>query len=263
MTLYEIINIFVNIDKNLVLNKKKFKGLTKQLPVDKIDFQDLSYHKVKKYIDDSIPLIITGIPNEFITDFKNYSLVENVLNNPKNNIILNQYFFPKIPKFKNFIKKYIRKTIISMIQLNGNYESGKAHIDFVSSYNIYYLHKGEKKVIIVPEQCTNYLDMNIGIDNVYVKDDINTNNRDDWLKKIPSYWSFILKQNEILLFNNSKCIHKFKNICEQAEAFSIRVYHSDSSHLIRRNGILNLNSAYHFSKIITNKNLLREQNKMN
>lgn len=265
LTSYEIINNIININKNT--NKKvclkKFKGQTKEMIVDKIDFKNISLKKIKKYIDNSIPLVITNIPNKFSKDFTKYSLVDNILNNHDNkNIILNQYFLPNIPNFKKFIKKYIQKTIISMIQLNGNYESGKAHIDFVSSYNIYYLHKGEKKVTILPYEYTDYLDMSVGIDNIYVKDDINIGDNNDWLKKVPSYWSFVLKENELLLFNNSKCIHKFKNTINPVEAFSIRVVHSDSSHLIRLNNIFNFKSAYHFSKIIMNNNFLREQNKM-
>ena len=169
---------------------------------------------------------------------------------------------PNIPNFKKFIKNYINKTIISMIQLNGNYESGKAHIDFVSSYNIYYQNKGKKHVIILPDNNTDYLDLHIGIDNIYVKDDKNISGNNDWLNKVPSYWSFELEQNELLIFNNSKCIHKFINITKTTEAFSIRIFHSDSSKLIRNSNILNIKTALHFAKIITTNNTIRNQNKM-
>lgn len=271
MTLYEISNnlkntfnkknIYPNNDNNLFIKSKKLK-------IKKINYNEISYDILKKYIDNSIPIIIKNIPKKYTDDFKKYSLVEKNLlikkniQSPKNNIILNQYFIPDIQNFKEFIKKYIDKQIISMIQLNGNYESGKAHIDFVSSYNIYYLNKGKKHVIIVPDANTRYLDLNIGIDNVYVKDDKNTSEGNDWLNKVPSYWSFELEQNELLLFNNSKCIHKFINMTKVTEAFSIRIYHSDSSKLIRNSNILNIKSAFHFSKIITSNNIKRKQNEM-
>jgi len=265
MTLYEITN---NIKNNIKykqisnINHKKLFTKSKKLKIKKINYSEISYNIIKKYIDNSIPVIIKNIPNKYTNDFKKYSLIKEDIENPKNNIVLNQYFIPNIPNFKEFIKKNINKTIISMIQLNGNYESGKAHIDFVSSYNIYYLNKGKKRVIIIPDDNTNYLDLNLGIDNIYVKEDINIGKNNDWLNKVPSYWSFELKENELLLFNNSKCIHKFINITSGTEAFSIRVIHSDSSKLIRNANIFNIKTGLHFYKIITTNNIKRKQNKM-
>lgn len=258
MTIYETFNMIKNYNHKKIKNiPLKFNGTTIQKNIDIINYNDISYDIIKKYIDKSIPFIIRNVPKKYKNDVQKYS-INSVHNFPKNNIQLNQYFNPDIPNFYKFLTKYIKKNLLSMVQLNGNYKSGVAHIDFVSSYNVYFMHRGCKKVIIVPENYTKYFYMKKSIDNVFVANDLDMDN-EEWLNNVPFYWSFILQENDILIFNNSKCIHKFQNLTTNSEVFSMRVFHSDSSYYIRKYNILNYNTALHFSKIILNKNIFRKE----
>ncbi len=280
MTLYELLNLIINYKLNKKNKVQKiFNGISQKISVREINYSGLNYEIIKKHIDKSIPVIIKNAPHKLFKDFEKYTIGDYDNINAKNKIILNQYFMPDIPNVKNFLNKYVKKSIASLVQLNGNYKAGSAHIDFVSTYNIYFLQRGRKKVYIVPHTNTCYLDMEKGIDNIHVREeknsddstncsisnntnDTNDTNDDKWLNKIPSYYQCELVPGDILLFNNSKCIHKFINLEKDSEVFSLRVFHSDSNPDICKNNILNFETGKHFYKIITNKNVLRYQNKL-
>jgi len=107
----------------------------------------------------------------------------------------------------------------------GDYKSGVTHIDMTASYNFYFMLKGRKDVLIGPKGFEKYTDMAYGIHNVYVKNEKKDSHHIDkmeWLKELPYYYRFELQENEILVFNNAACLHKFVNITENNVALTCR-----------------------------------------
>lgn len=144
-----------------------------------------------------------------------------------------------------------------MASFAGNYKSGYAHIDAFPSYNFYYVKQGKKQVYIIPHEYTCYLNMKGGIDNIYVEYDNANNNKLEWLNKVPEYYNFELETGDVLIFNNSKCIHKFTNLTNNNIIYTIRLYNTDVSTLILKNDILHYEQAYEFSNIILNGEIIK------
>ena len=96
--------------------------------------------------------------------------------------------------------------------------------------------------------------MDNGIDSVFVK---NSGDNSNWISEVPEYYGFDLKAGEVLLFNNSHCIHQFINTTGEEVVYTIRLTCFDSSPLILCNDIFNWKQAYHFSKILVNGGLAR------
>lgn len=240
----------------LILNKfKKDKNPKKIVGKHDIKVLDISNEKnlkdkIKKCLDNSVPIILKNASKEIYKEHMKYSKIKEN-NKSKNKPIINVHYSLNIPETKKFIKKYINKTIISTVQIGGNYITGPAHIDTSPSYNFYYLLSGKKEVIILPYQYAKYLNMKSAIDNIYVTED---KNDDKWLKKIPGYWKGIIEKNDILIFPSSKCIHKFTNLLDDCEAFTTRLFTTDVVDIILKNDIFNIKLAYQYSKMILTSN---------
>ena len=165
-----------------------------------------------------------------------------------------------MPNLKVFVDKYIKKKILTLVQFNGSYKTTPAHIDSSANCNLYYLKSGKKKVIVIPYQYTHYLEMYNDIDNITVCEDKDNDKKKynkNWIQKIPGYWETILNEGDVLFFNSSKCIHKFYNLTDDCEAFSVRMFNWDASELVLKNDIFNYKMAKQLEHVITTPNYIR------
>ena len=121
----------------------------------------------------------------------------------------------------------------------GSYQQGVAHIDVAPcTVNFYYLRRGRKEVIIAPPHATRALSgMRRGYDSIWVPGSNEMPSKvapeETYLRNLPAYYRFELKENSLLVFNNSGSLHHFKNltqddidddeVLETPEALSTRI----------------------------------------
>ena len=102
----------------------------------------------------------------------------------------------------------------------------------------------------MPRQYNPLLNLVGGYDSVYVGDDQADDSSLGWLKTIPGYYSFEVSDGDVLLFNNSACIHKFLNLTHNPMIFTMRLVHADSSPTTLKNDCLNWQGAKYFTDIM-------------
>ena len=90
----------------------------------------------------------------------------------------------------------------------------------------------------------------MGYDSVFVKDDKADGSSLGWLDTIPGCYEFEVSEGDILLFNNSACIHKFLNLTHNPEIFTMRLVHADASPRTLYNDCLNWQGAKYFTDIM-------------
>jgi hypothetical protein len=221
--------------------------------VTRIHYNDLHKNTLSKYIDKSEPVILIGLPDVYLEEITKIHSKE-ILTIDK--LVINTYIFPKLKRLSTFINNYINnKKILILIHFSGKYDQGIAHLDTAASYNFYFLKKGKKQVYIIPQEYTKYLNLQYGEDSVFVKDDEFSLS---WIDKVPEYYNFTLKENEILIFNNAKTIHKFKNLNGDEEAYSVRLTNMDANGLVLKKDIFNYELMLKVFDKSVNSNIIRE-----
>lgn len=65
-----------------------------------------------------------------------------------------------------------------------------------------------------------------------------------------AYYEFEVSEGDVLLFNNSACIHKFMNLTENPEIFTMRLFITDASPLTLKNDLFNWTGAKYFTGIL-------------
>ena len=74
-------------------------------------------------------------------------------------------------------------------------------------------------------------------------------NPHQWVESLPGAWAFDLYEGEVLIFRNAGCVHQFKNVTENPEFFSVRVFSSDISPVLARHHVFNWTQARQFAKL--------------
>ena len=97
-----------------------------------------------------------------------------------------------------------------------------------------------------------------GYDSVFVADDTADTSQMDWLNRLPGYYEFELDQGDVLLFNNSACIHKFLNLTPNPEIYTIRLFSGDASPLTLKNDVFNWAGSRYFASILLNPTSVRD-----
>jgi hypothetical protein len=109
----------------------------------------------------------------------------------------------------------------------GRYSQGKSHIDLgPNTYNCYFLRKGVKDIVIGPPEVTKNIPFTPGIDGLYIPD--SECEKREYLASLPYYYRVDLGAQEMLVFNNSSCLHHFRNVVDpkdgsHPEALTLRV----------------------------------------
>ena len=148
---------------------------------------------------------------------------------PKDKLLIDQFTMPKLGKLADWIKTNTGKGVAYMARFSGGYSGGFAHIDSFPSYNFYYMKEGRKKVYIIPRQFNPLLDLANGYDSVFVKDDTADESQLEWLDRLPGYYQFEVESGDVLMFNNSACIHKFMNLTDHPTIYTVRLFSADAS----------------------------------
>jgi hypothetical protein len=230
--------------------------ITRNVKIDEVEFSELEEYTIPDHMKESKPVIIKKIPDEYFTELLKYG--DEVIDENCDKLIIESFILPKIGKMKNFIDHYVKLPILYMAKFTGNYGESRAHIDSFPSCNVYYVKKGGKSVKIIPPEFSKYFDKENGIDNVYIKEDDNSNL--DWLNKVPYYYSCELSEGDLLFFNNAECIHKFINKTGKEEIYTIRVFSEHVSPLVLENDIFNWNQYSYLSGVILGKKIIRDPN---
>ena len=115
----------------------------------------------------------------------------------------------------------------------GRYSQGKAHIDLgPHTINCYFLRSGGKDVVVVPPEVTKAQDLQSGIDGLYLE--ASEGEGREYLAGLKYYYRVDLAPQSMLVFNNSSCIHQFRNVPDAKtgrwpEALSIRIKYTASA----------------------------------
>lgn len=228
-----------------------------RLQIDVLEADELTRTTLPHYIKNSEPVVIKGVPRALFDVLENYAPAIPP-NYPTDKLLIDQFTFPRLGELSRWIREQTGKSIAYMARFSGGYSGGFAHIDSFPSYNFYVVKRGRKRVFIVPRQYNHLLDLANGYDSVFVKDDSADDQHMEWLEKLPGYYEFELEAGDVLLFNNSACIHKFMNLTENPEIFTLRLFSLDSSPLILKNDVLNWEGAKYFASILLNPTSIRD-----
>jgi hypothetical protein len=220
--------------------------------VTRIQYNDLNKNTLSNYIDNSLPVILIGLPDIYKEEITSTHTKEFLTTD---NIVLNTYFFPKLKNLSKFVNNYLKKNILVLIHFSGKYKQGLAHLDTIASYNFYFLKRGKKQIYIIPQEYSKYIDLQYGVDNLFVNDDKISLS---WIDKVPEYYNFTLNENETLIFNNVKTIHKFNNLMGDEEAYSVRLTNMDANGLVLKKDIFNYKLMQHFYDNLIKTNVIRE-----
>ena len=173
-----------------------------------------------------IPVVVKNIPD----CFKNHFLQSTKISSHKNYNIKAKMMNDKRTiqsKFIKWVKKVSGQRILYILKFSGDYNSVRTHIDTTMIFpniNYYMLLEGQKDVLIIPKGFERYINMKQGIESVYVNE-VDYQNISDmpWLKKLPYYYHFTLNAGSVLVFDNTACAHKFKNMTSGNSSISVRV----------------------------------------
>lgn len=261
-TIYESYLLILSLFKGEMYNSrykitKINKNSSTNIEICKVDATDgIEKHVnlIQENIKKNKPTIIKNIPKILFTELYNIYEKEKVLNGNTSNdnkLIMRELYLPKLLFINEFVKYLTKRSILYMASFAGKYASGYAHIDSFQSNNVYYVVKGSKRVLIIPHEYTPYVSLKPGIDSVYCNEDSPHDDKHlEWLKNVPEYYLFTLEEGDLLIFNNSGCIHKFTNITGNEYIFTMRTSGDYVSPLVLRNDIFNWKMAKHYANII-------------
>ena len=157
-------------------------------------------------------------------------------------LCMNTYLFPgNLGEFGHWIQKHVQKwPIMFMLRFSGSYKSGYAHIDSIGSHKVYYVACGRKKVWICPRQYNHLLKFERGYNAAFVAGSDGVSPCAFWwMKKVPGVWTFDLEAGDVLIFNNTGCLHKFVNITRNPVIFALSLLSANLSPVVARNDIFN------------------------
>eukprot|EP00518_Triparma_eleuthera_P004076 CAMPEP_0182463666 /NCGR_PEP_ID=MMETSP1319-20130603/7824_1 /TAXON_ID=172717 /ORGANISM="Bolidomonas pacifica, Strain RCC208" /LENGTH=304 /DNA_ID=CAMNT_0024663237 /DNA_START=65 /DNA_END=979 /DNA_ORIENTATION=- len=218
--------------------------------IAELEASELEPSTLRGYVRRSEPCIVKNCPPAMFADLQKYS-PEIPADAPKDKLLIDQFSLPRLGSMQEWLFKYVGKRVLYLARFSGGYKGGYAHIDSFPSYNFYYVKRGRKHVYIVPRQYNPLLKLVGGYDSVFVGDDKADDSSLGWLETIPGCYEFEVGEGDILLFNNSACIHKFLNLTQNPEIFTMRLVHSDSSPTTLWNDCLNWEGAKYFTGIMT------------
>ena len=184
---------------------------------DIISDNNNQFKMAQSLIKQSIPIKLTfrdekNIFNGYNDYFQDNSEYNNSNNTDKTKLIVKNLEYNG-KDFHIFAKNLINEYPLGLLQFSGNYIAGGAHSDISPAcYNFYYVKRGEKNGYILPPKMSNYVDLDYEQHSIIPSITKNNIKNDNWLNNIPYYYSFNLKQNQIIVFNNCDCIHYFENI---------------------------------------------------
>ena len=205
----------------------------------------------------SEPVVIEGLKAELFDVLEDFTPAH-TSDLPSDKLLIDQYSLPKLGNLAQWIRTHTGRRVAYMARFSGGYGGGVAHIDAFPSYNFYYVRRGTKKVFIVPRQYNAEMDLVSGFDSMYVAPDTADLSQLEWLDELPAYYTFELTEGDVLLFNNSACVHKFINLSPSPEIFTLRLFTIDASPLTLRNDILNWAGAKSFASVLLQPTTVRD-----
>jgi hypothetical protein len=210
-----------------VLLNKKSESIRDENEIGKLDYHSLNKKDLQYKIVNDIPVIIKNMPIEFFSKIQGGEMDPNVQD-------IKTMILPLLGKnLYHFITHFIQAIPFYIVRISGKYTKSKLHLDVFASFNMYYLKEGKKKVKIIPSHYTSVFEFNDCINRLEV-----LNSGD--IEKLPFYYSFELEEGDVLIFNNSNCIHEFENISEIVDSYSIRFLTSRVADEIIQHDLLNL-----------------------
>lgn len=228
----------------------KAQGGGARLEPVRLNAADLTPETLREYVVRSEPVVIEGVDPEVFKSLSKYA-PEVPPGYPTDKLLIDAYVLPLLgtPLFA-WIKAHIGPPILYLARFSGGYKGGFAHIDSFPSYNYYYVRRGRKKVNIVPRQYNPLIKFGAGYDSMFVLEDAADESKLEWMDKIPALYEFEVSEGDVLLFNNSACIHKFMNLSENPEIFTLRLFTTDASPLTLKNDLFNWTGAKYFTSIL-------------
>lgn len=204
---------------------------------------------IKGFVRRSEPVIIKNMPKDTFSALAPGGKYHSEMSQEameKGTLHMNIYSFPRgLGKFGRWIQEHVPKwPVLYMARFSGSYKSGYAHIDTVGTYNVYYVARGRKNVWILPRQYNHLLRFKRGYNAAFIpgSDGIGTESL-WWTEKVPGVWEFDLVEGDVLIFNNTACLHKFANATKNPVIFTTRLLNLDFSPVIAKNDIFNWNQA--------------------
>ena len=243
-------------------------------PVTKLDASknQVTPSIIQGFISRSEPVIIHNLPKKTFS-----SLAPGGQHSPSpteamvksGQVIGATYLFPRaLGVFGQWIQRNIQRPVLYMVRLSGSYGGTPAHMDGICD-QVYYVARGRKRVWICPRQYHHLLDFQSGYNSVFIPgSDRESSDPFKWIKSVPGVWSFEVSARDVLIFNNAGCVHKFANVTEDPEIFSLRIFSRDLSPVTARHHVCNWEEARFWAarsmtlgKIVQSESGIRAVNK--
>ena len=225
-------------------------------PVTKLDASknQVTPSIIQGFISRSEPVIIQNLPKDTfsaLTPGGQYSPPSTEAKVKRGNVILVNYLWPRaLGAFGQWIQKNIQRQAYTMVRISGNYGGTPAHMDGFGD-QVYYVARGRKRVWICPRQYNHLLEFQSGANTVWIPGSGRTSSDpNNWIQSVPGVWALELNAGDVLLFNNSTCVHKFENVSEDPEIFSLRMWLSNLSPVTARHHMGNWNEARYWAGLI-------------
>ena len=236
-------------------------------PVTKLDASkgQVTPAIIQGFMSRSEPVIIKNLPEDMFSalapDEVNIPSLRKPGKGEKETAVFANHFYPRLGAFGEWIQKHVQKPVLYLLRLSGNYKATYAHMDGLA-YNIYYVVRGGKRVWICPRQYNHLFQIHSTDSIALVLGSYGVGPESkEWIKLVPGVWHFELEQGDVLLFNNSACVHKFENTTENPEVASVRVSSNDVSPVMARHHMCNWKYARYSTTVLFSGNKVMEKRK--
>ncbi|KAJ3382540.1 aldehyde dehydrogenase (NAD(P)(+)) ald5 [Entophlyctis sp. JEL0112] len=227
--------------------KSFFQGTSKSITPICLKYDPLL--NLQPFVKNSEPIVLTDLPpsilSEFTAQHRSYEALMD------GSTLIDFKTLPKYETLSKFIWKSMRKIIMFAITFRGRDFSGYAHMDTFPSYNFYFIAKGSKDVILIPKDGASFFDCETGFDSIFLEGTSGANL--EWVNQAPQHYRFTLHENQVLVFNNSKLLHKFMTTSDtECVAHSLRLTNIDVNPLVARKFIFNWPQAWDAAGLFCN-----------
>ena len=217
----------VNNVKNIGFSQKTHNDQTLETPqlmepihfyIQDLENDEMQRKRAQNLIFDSVPIKLSFKNNSHFNDY-DYYLETNNFENQTGTGLLRRYWNQigqSSADFEIFAGNLLNEYSVYLLEFSGKYHAGGLHSDLSAGslfgcFNFYHISKGAKKAIILPTDSLKYIDLEYKKDSIIPKNQKNLMD-DSSLQNVPSYYEFIIKEGEFILFNNCDSMHKFENI---------------------------------------------------
>ena len=202
------------------------RGTPVSIPVDRYSIHDVDFDLIHNYyVKNSIPVILETRGTEMKSLLNNYI---RAVHKPK--LHYNQRVHQMTKPLRTTIEKVIGKWHVGTILRDGRDPKNqrRPHMSTTFDYEMDWVYRGSKQVTIVPKEFNQLLPIALYGDQFIENSKMTSESIDEWKRYIPYYYSTKVREGEILLYDNTNCLHQYSGVEYQSASFNFINFQSSS-----------------------------------